>query len=314
MDHIAMSEDATTESTQPVETPSGELRTRPGRAWMIKTVLLTVGLFGFGLWGTYDAFYLYPARGEKHERFMRMAYLAEANAQFRLTRSGASIADPKAELDRLSEGGFAPDSLESRTQAWLTSLSRIESLSGIARKNEQELARRAAEPGGEPRGTETLFVDPQADLELLVQELAAESQPKPLTKYDIPLQYVFMIAGLGGALLMVIFAARVLAKSYRYDPATKRLTLPNGTSFQPENIQDVDKRKWDKFLVFITLDDGSPEMRLDLYRYQPLEEWILEMEKLSPNYEPPPEDEEEDENAVASDSGDGGGDDERSAA
>ncbi|MEO1128124.1 MAG: hypothetical protein AAFX05_00280 [Planctomycetota bacterium] len=310
-----MSEDATpAEVTQSEGTPSGGLRTRPGRAWMIKTVLLTAGLFGFGLWGAYDAFSLYPARGEKHERFMRMAYLAEANAQFRLTRNGASIVNPREELDRLSEGGYAPDSLESRIQAWLTSLSRLKSLSAIASENEAEMARREAEPGSEPQATATLFVDPQADLELLVQELAAETQPKPLTKYDIPLQYAFMIGGLGGALLMVIFAARVLAKSYRYDPVNKRLTLPNGKSFLPENMQDVDKRKWDKFLVFITLDDGSPEMRLDLYRYQPLEEWILEMEKLSPNYEPPPEDEEEDEDAVASDSGDGGGDDERSAA
>jgi hypothetical protein len=53
-------------------------------------------------------------------------------------------------------------------------------------------------------------------------------------------------------------------------------------------INEVDKRKWHKFFVFLKLADNSPEIKLDLLRYSPLEDWVLEMEKLHPNYVPEP--------------------------
>ena len=96
---------------------------------------------------------------------------------------------------------------------------------------------------------------------------------------------------------MGLTVMRVLKTKYRYDASTHTLTLPSGESFTAQQINELDKRKWDKFFVTIHLEGGKTH-KLDLLRYQPLEDWILEMEKLSPNYEPPEEDEKAPESAA----------------
>ena len=55
----------------------------------------------------------------------------------------------------------------------------------------------------------------------------------------------------------------------------------------PEDITDFDKRKWDKFLVTLSIRDGHPTMpgkklTLDTYMHNELEPWILEMERVGP--------------------------------
>ncbi|MBL8745983.1 MAG: hypothetical protein JNK58_06455, partial [Phycisphaerae bacterium] len=143
--------------------------------------------------------------------------------------------------------------------------------------------------------TDTMFSDPQSTLDALVQRLSTQNAPKPLAAYDIPLQYVFMIVGFGGAIWLAFFLKRCKGVTYSFDPAEHRLFLPDGKSFVPADIAEVDKRDWHKYFVYLTLNDGSKEMKFDLLRYAPLESWILEMEKLHPNYEPPPEEEADDE-------------------
>ena len=88
------------------------------------------------------------------------------------------------------------------------------------------------------------------------------------------------------------------------------VTLPDGRTITPDMIESVDRSKWDKFYVFLRLNDGSPDVRLDLLRHEPLEEWFLEMERLSPGYVPPEEDEDEDEDDGVAEDGRAGADEE----
>ena len=79
---------------------------------------------------------------------------------------------------------------------------------------------------------------------------------------------------------------RVLTRTYRWNPETKTLTLPSGESIAPADLEDVDKRKWDKFIVFLHIKDshstlGGKEIRFDTYRHGRIEDWILEMEKVA---------------------------------
>lgn len=260
---------------------STEQRTTLGRAWKVKTFLFMIAFLAWGIWGAWDAMRVYPKRGRIYSEFMLQNYLEQADAQFKL--ASASVEDPAGTLRALSESD-ARSPLEEARYQWLSALARVANLPAISRENKKKLAARAR--GALLPATPTMFSDPSAKLKEIAQLNATRNQPAPLNDYDIPLQYAFMFAGAAGFVAMVVFFVRVKSKTYRYDPAAKRLTVPRGRSFTPADIQTVDKRKWDKFLVFVTLKDGSPEQRLDLYRYHPLEEWILEMEKLSPEHEP----------------------------
>lgn len=264
-------------------------KTTLGRAWKIKTLIFTVALLALGIWGAYDALSVYPNRGRIHSEFMLEDYLELADAQLQI--GAASVLEPRTELDRLAEAPQLND-LERSRLAWLESLSKVTNLSAIERENAQALENRASPSDPLPESP-TVFPDPRTTLLELNALNKNRGQPSPLTAYDLPLQYLFMIGGFAGFVWMLLFFIRVNAKSFRYDPDERRLTLPDGRAFTPDEIEVVDKRKWDKFIVYVTLKGSPDEIRLDLYRYDPLESWIIEMEKLSPNYEASVEEGEE---------------------
>ncbi len=88
----------------------------------------------------------------------------------------------------------------------------------------------------------------------------------------------------GFALYLIVLWVRVAAKTYTWDAAHQQLGLPGGASLVPTDLADVDKRKWHKFFVTLEINDTHPKLAgqgvtLDLYRYVPLEEWVLEMER-----------------------------------
>lgn len=264
------------------------LTTRLNPKWLMKMVLFLALLEGLGIWAAVDAFWLYPARGRHHADFMLKAYLECLNREGRLLAS-ASVEDPAAELERLEQANAAQSrSCDAAKAAWLLSLSRIENLSRLTERNREAIARQGGPIGVD---TETMFSRPQVVLDELTARLGTQNTPKPLAAYDIPLQYVLMVIGFGGGLWLLFFLARAKSISYSYDPGEHRLFLPGGRSFVPADVKDVDKRDWHKYYLYITLNDGSPEMKFDLLRYAPLEEWLLEMERLHPNYVPPPPDE-----------------------
>ena len=69
-------------------------------------------------------------------------------------------------------------------------------------------------------------------------------------------------------------------------PLATEAELPGGQKVGPGDIAEFDKRKWDKFLVTLTIKDSHPTLGgqrvvVDLYRHEPVEDWILAMERTA---------------------------------
>ncbi len=257
--------------------------TRINNKWSVKIIIFFVALAGLGLWGLYDALLKYPAMGQAAAEWAEREYLDAAQDSGELML--ASVDDPKAELSelraqsdaiRMAASG-ATSGREGREA--ITRLKRLEWLEQLAIINSLQ-------------AEQTTFDDPHDRLDELTTLHANMNQPKPLAAYDIPMQWVFVVVGFGGALYLAYLFISVKSRKFKYEPETLTLTLPDGTKITPAQIEEVDKRKWDKFIVTLRLKDGSAH-RLDLLRYTPLEEWVLEMEKQTDGYEPPAETESE---------------------
>jgi hypothetical protein len=238
------------------------------------TAFLVV-LIGFGFYGLYDATQAYPARGRRHASYLQYQYLEAAKSE-NLSDAKTTVGDPVGELKRLNEkGGEKLPGAEGARFAWLSAL---EVVNGLTPKN-------------------TSIPNPSERLAELRKEwtssTGARSAPKALSRYDIYVQWLFTAIGLGGGLLMLIHIARVLSRKYRWDPETKQLQLADGSTLTPDDIEEFDKRKWDKYLIFLKIKEGHgkyacKELKLDLYQHAPLEAWVLEMEKIAfPDREPP---------------------------
>lgn len=250
---------------------SGTLTTTLQRKWLIKMSVFTLAMAILGLWGLYDAKVKYPASGMDDAEYKLKVYLATADKEGRL--NVASIPDPTAELARLEEG-LTSETEKARIQ-YLTALELIASLDEIKQRNQ-----------GGAKDSETVFSDPAAKLKELSDKWQSRQVPTTLSKYDIPVQWLFAISGIGVTVYMLLFLIRCAGVKYRYNPVEKRLTTPKGISFTPSDIAEVDRRLWHKFYVELKLNDGQL-VKLDLLRFSPLEEWFLEMEKLAPGYVPP---------------------------
>jgi len=259
------------------------IRTAPlGKRWVRKTAIFVVVLLAFGSWGLYDAVSVYPKRGERFATWARMSYLESArsaNAEdFGIFEREASVPNPREEYERLS----APDQRQRNAAdaANTSSSRRMRAIMLNARLAWLEGLKRI----GELNPERTTFENPRAELERLQAELATGGNPKPLAAYDIPSQWAIMIVCWSIAGVILVRAARVAATKYRWEPSTMTLTLPGGASITPEDIEEVDKRKWDKFIVFLKIKPGHPalggkEIRFDTYQHDELEGWILEMER-----------------------------------
>lgn len=258
--------------------------TKLNRRWVIKTSIYLVAFVAFGLWGLYDGLHVYPKRGRAAASYLEWQYLSQASNAGRLLRAYSEITDPVAEYERLRDGSNVPerdrDYLQAR-YAWLQALHRVGDLD------------RAVPPGA----------DPVARLATLKSEWETRTQPKPLSAFDIPSQWLIAAGGLGVGAWIVFIMVRASSKRYGWNAQELRLTLPGGRSITPSDIAEVDKRKWDKFFVFLRLRDGE-EIKLDLLRYVPLEEWTLEMEKHTEGYEPPAPTPDPEPQSAAADAGD----------
>lgn len=264
---------------------AGRLNTRLNPKWTVKMVIFTVVLLGFGVWGTADAFWLYPARGRHHIDTTTKAYLEQLRESGRLL-SQASVEDPAAEFERLSKDpGLKSDPEALARYEWLLALSRLHSLRGLTAENRAELDRRSS-AGATAMDTRTMFADPSSTLDTLTKELSAKGRSKALEAYDIPLQYVFMALGFGGGVWMIFFLMKCARVKYGYDPSEKRLFLPDGSSFTAAEITEVDKRDWHKYFLYLKISGSDRERKFDLLRYAPLEDWLEEMRKQRPGYDP----------------------------
>jgi|SRR5215831_13956642 len=244
--------------------------TRLNRPWLVKMVIFAAVLIFFGLYGLYDALVAYPERGQRHADFQKYQYLEAAKTEHKLDRRGVTVEEPASELSRLRKlepGRREP--LDGPREEWLQALSKV----------------------GKLEPSQTRIDDPDAELARLKKQWTTNNggaihAPKPLSAYDIPFQWVYVAIGLGGGFWMILHYIAVARLKFRWDAATQTLTLPDGNMLTPADIEDFDKRKWDKFLIFLKVRSthatlGGQELKLDLYRYTPLEAWVLEMEKTA---------------------------------
>jgi len=269
-------------------------QTRLSRRWLVKIVIFLVAALGLGLWGLYDATIAYPARGRAHAEYMEHQYLA---AMMRAGLSPQPIERPEEILEQLrekrpqlerylSEAESSGRQLEAaRAQAELLALEWLESLRLVGDLTPERVS----------------IEDPVARLSELNAKWQAQDQPKPLSGFDIPMQWGFVAIGFGLGAYLVALILMVGSKKYKYGSETKRLTFPDGSTLTPDEIEDIDKSKWDKF--FVKVKSGGVWRKMDLLRYDPLEAWYLEIERETPFYEPPVEDAADDEAVKAIDAG-----------
>jgi len=242
-----------------------------GTKWARRMIIFSILLLGLGIWATWDAFWVYPKRGAAFAEWAEWQYLVVLDDESRamadpgiLTRN-APVSDPQAELARLrrERNGLDRRSEVARYE-WLNALALIGQLT--------------------PERTSFADIAPRQRLAELTSKWQSSKQPAPLKGYDIPSQYLMMLVGYGLFLYIAFLLVRVYATKYRWDPQTRTLTLPGGASITPADLEEVDKRKWDKFIVFLKIKPGvdrvgGASIRVDTFRHGRVEDWILEMER-----------------------------------
>lgn len=253
-----------------------------GRRWKRKMLIFLVVLLGAGTWGLVDAISVYPKRGERFASWAEWQYLdaaQKANAEdFGIFEREASVLSPRDEFERLDDPERQRQNLADSTNAqsprqlratmlttrhaWLEALGRIGQLSP----------------------DRTTIESPRQRLADLQQQWSSStSNPKPLSAFDIPSQWAIMGVCWGIALVMIVHALRVMGRTYKWDPSRHALTIPGGATITPGDLSEpIDKRKWDKFLVFLHIKPehpklGGQEIKVDLYQRDLLEGWIEEM-------------------------------------
>lgn len=260
-------------------TPS-VVRSTLGKRWTILQILLCiVAPTLFAALCIYDALYKYPERGASAASFAEYRYLNELKKESTsaLVNRG-SITDPEAALTRVK----AKPSLIGADLAlsdWLTQLKYIKQLSPA----------NTSIPRTDFRGTQV--TDASSRLEALKSEWETSSgttreAPSALTVWDIPSQWwMFGGCAIFSMYSLVVF---VIAKTrqYTWDPSTATLTFPDGRSITPADLEDVDKRKWHAFKVHLKIKPshatlGGKEIEVNLNRYESVEPWILEMERIA---------------------------------
>lgn len=280
----------------PTPREAGPMRTRVSIRWMRKMVIFFVVCFGLGTWGLYDAVKVYPDRGRLYAKHMLSDYLkaAEETGLIAIPRR-VNVPDPAAEIISLEERAEQLNTYEQFRYRWLSSLRPLYGKS-LEKLTEQNQAMEQL-PADQREDTRTVFVDPAATYAQLSSEISG-SPPKPLSQTDIAVQWLICFAGYLGALLILLRIIQTKSTVYRYEPAGNKLILPKGKTITPDEIETVDKSKWHKFFVALDLKDGSSH-KFDLLRFEPLEDWILEMEDSDPRLRAMREEAEAEEAAAA---------------
>jgi hypothetical protein len=255
------------------------------RKWSIK-LLVIIGVSVFmAAFFLYDGAVRYPDRGALASEYLEFQYLKSFDQERGGIASLNGVDDPVARLHQLEEKERSTGSLDTTERAmvaWLVNLKLINRLTPDA----------TAIPRTHFRGGERVESAAQR-LEELTRVWTQKAAPTPLSAFDIPSQWAGMAVCVVIAFWVGLSWARGCAKSYRWDRAAARLTLPGGHALIPSDIAEVDKRKWDKLYVSLRIKPEHPTLggrtvEFDLLRYEPLEAWILEMERQAFPPEPAP--------------------------
>ena len=263
----------------------GVQRAPLSRPWLLKITIMTVVVAAMMGWFLYDALVAYPERGARYAEFARYQYLEAARVAndeespglFRASQ--LTVENPRDELDHLND----PETREKNradTAENSTSSRRYRAAFEQARREWLQ----ALATIGELSPENTTIEDPRAELaELESQWTTTTNRPAKLASYDIPSQWV--VAGVCGVLLvyLLVLIVSVVRKRYAWEPGAMRLTLPCGAQLTPDDLAELDKRKWDKFIVHAHIKPDHPTLggrsiKFDTYRHARLEEWLLDME------------------------------------
>lgn len=252
------------------------------RKWSIKLFLITFFVMGFGAYGLYDATIAYPNRGQRFADWAKMQYLDAAKAagteEFGLFERKASIPDPVAEFGHLDDPERRQQNLtDAQSQS---SNSRLRS----TMRNARYEWLKGLKTIGQLKPENTIIEFPNDELsELKARWGSTSSVPKPLKGYDIPSQWAIMLVCWTIGSWMILNILKVIRKKYSWKAESMTLTVPGPVSITPQQLEEVDKRKWDKFIVFLKLNDSHPshagkEIKVDTYQHALVEDWILAME------------------------------------
>jgi len=251
------------------------------RYW-IKQAIIIVVVAGLGVWGFLDGFVWYPAQAVKFAQWSEWEYLdfldnppPEASAGANL--GVASIPDPIEEYERMGNPDFVrnPATLAEVRGNWLDALG----IAGMLDPMYTEFPRENEKEGLVGSAFERL-----ASLRETWGDVDRSNAPKRRSRFDIMAQYPIFLVGTGLALYFGYGLFRAVGTRYSWDPDTKRITLPGGIEITPDQIDEFDKSQWHKFYVVLSLGEGhrthaSKSIKVDLYRHQGVEDWILEMER-----------------------------------
>ena len=266
-------------------TLASTLSTTLNRRWFMKMLVMLIVCIGFGIYGIFDAFYVYPKRGREYAEDREHVYLERLSVP-PVRFAEASVVDPKSTYAALAARETELLEAESEFLKKLASTDKGEKMDAQVRLLPKaiEYARydwlRAHKYAWTLSGDQTTIASPAERFKELTATLNSRDKAVPLSAYDMPLQYGYTVLGFGLALYVVFSIARTKATKYQFEPGTKTLIVPGGTRIAAADLAELDKRKWHKFYVTLITRDGKAT-ELDLYRFDPLEQWVLEMEKAA---------------------------------
>jgi len=254
-------------------------RSRLNPAWIRKWLIFGLIVFAFGTWGLYDATVIYPKRGEEDVAYRLKEYLAAADRAGQLTSAGVT-GDPKVAFAQLrgQEMSLRSSANESTAagRVAVAELAKLEWLASLSRVGRLTAERTSP--------TDPQLANPSETLKKLQAEWTGKERPKPLNDFDLRLQWLFFAIGYVGAAYFAWLILSRRSRVYTWDDEAKKLTLPGGgsaaRSITPAELVEVDKRQWHKYYVTLGTADGA-KTTLDLQSHVPVEDWVLEMEKIA---------------------------------
>lgn len=288
----ASAPEASTEAPQqeaPREPDTSITSTRVNPKWLRNMTIYIVLCVGIGIWGLVDALVVYPNRGARAAEFFEFQYLDElSRAPGSITNANATVENPGELFTRLkakSGDGAAMSAVETNQFKWLEQL-------GAIGKNKPE---HTTYPRTDFRKQDGKAIEVPSAGERLnglrekwtkLDEKGKQPPYSPLSWYDLPSQWLFVLFGFGLAPYLLFTVVRVRARVYRFDHGTSTLTLPGGEAIAPGDVAEFDKTKWDKVFITLHIRPDHPQapgraLELDLLRFVPLEEWVLKMERVA---------------------------------
>ncbi len=258
-------------------------RTTINRKWWIKQVLFLIVTFGLGLYFLYDGLVAYPNRGARAAEYAEFQYLQVWDKERGGIGTLDGISDPVERLKQLEGKKTSVGTLDASEEAllrWFENLKTISKLvpeaTDIPRTNYKD-------------GVQVSSAKERLNTLRLAWTTNGQEQksPTPLSALDIPSQWFgLVVSGLIGIWLLIVFL-KAVRKIYKWDPATKVIALPGGAgAFGPHDIEEFDRRRWEKLFITLKFKSTHPtlagkSMEFDLLRYEPLESWILEQERVA---------------------------------